>query len=62
MDRCRRLHDRGANALIPFKINSTSPHAPACGINAFHYFNLHREEFLARYHRRINVESTFSHD
>jgi|SRR4051812_11438059 transposase len=28
--------------------------------NAYHYFNLHREEFLMRYHRRSNIESTFS--
>jgi transposase len=26
----------------------------------FHYFNLHREEFLSRYHQRSNVEATFS--
>ena len=27
---------------------------------AFHYFSLNREAFLARYHQRSNVESTFS--
>lgn len=27
---------------------------------AFHYFSLHREEFLAKYHRRSMIESTFS--
>jgi transposase len=27
---------------------------------AFHYFNLHRDEFLRHYHRRSNIESTFS--
>lgn len=26
----------------------------------FHYFQLHKEEFMARYHQRSNVESTFS--
>ena len=26
----------------------------------FHYFNLHRDEFLAHYHKRSNVESVFS--
>ena len=26
----------------------------------FHYFAFNREEFLARYHLRSNVESTFS--
>ena len=44
---------------IPFKSNTTG------GIGgvfekAFHYFNLHREEFMAKYHQRSNVESTFS--
>lgn len=28
--------------------------------NAFHYFNLHGEAFMVRYHRRSNIESTFS--
>jgi transposase len=26
----------------------------------FHYYNLHREEFLKIYHKRSNVESTIS--
>jgi hypothetical protein len=26
----------------------------------FHFFNLNREEFLAHYHKRSNVESVFS--
>ncbi len=28
----------------------------------YHYFMFRREEFLAHYHKRSNVESTFSHD
>ena len=48
-----------AAAFIPFRSHTTG------GIGgtfekAFHYFNLHREEFLAKYHQRSNVESTFS--
>jgi len=48
-----------AAALIPFRVNATG------GIGGefqklFHYFNLHREEFMARYHQRSNVESTFA--
>jgi transposase len=27
---------------------------------AFHYFSLHRDEYLRHYHKRSNVESTFS--
>ena len=26
----------------------------------FHYYSLHREEFMAHYHQRSNAESTFS--
>jgi len=46
-------------AYIPFKSN-------ACGDKggiwekAFHYFSFKRDEFLARYHQRSNVESTFA--
>lgn len=49
----------GANALIPFKSNSRAGR-PGVWDSAYHYFNLHREEFLHRYHQRSNVESTFS--
>ncbi len=27
---------------------------------AFHYFQFHQEEYMAKYHKRSNVESTFS--
>ncbi len=53
------IADMGATALIPFKTNSKPTRAGVWN-NAYHYFNLHREEFLARYHQRSNVESTFS--
>jgi transposase len=53
------ISDRGASALIPFKSNSVGGRSGVWN-QAFHYFNLHREEFLARYHRRSNIESTFS--
>jgi transposase len=53
------ITDCGANALIPFKSNSV-PTRPGVWNKAYHYFMLHRDEFLARYHRRSNVESTFS--
>jgi transposase len=49
----------GASPLIPFKCNAS---AVSGGLWAkmFHYFQIHREEFLSRYHLRSNVESTFS--
>ncbi len=51
--------DRGAKPYIPFKINS-APTRDGVWNTMFHFFHLHREEFLARYHQRSNVESTFS--
>jgi transposase len=53
------ISEIGAGAMIPFKVNSVPSRAGVWN-NAYHYFNLHREEFLTRYHRRSNVESTFS--
>lgn len=53
------ISDIGANAFIPFKSNSKASR-PGVWNTAYHFFNLHREEFLQRYHRRSNVESTFS--
>ncbi len=48
-----------AAAYIPFKSNATG------GVGgqfekAFHFFQFQREEFLKHYHKRSNVESTFS--
>lgn len=53
------VSDIGATPLIPFKSNS-KPTRPGFWNNAYHFFHLHREEFLGRYHQRSNVESTFS--
>jgi transposase len=53
------ISEIGAGAMIPFKINS-APTRPGVWNNAYHYFNLHRDEFMTRYHRRSNIESTFS--
>jgi len=49
----------GANAFIPFKSNSRATR-PGVWNNAYHFFNLHRETFLQKYHQRSNAESTFS--
>lgn len=49
----------GAVPYIPFK----SIHTGAGGglwAKMFHYYNFNREEFLSHYHKRSNVESTFS--
>jgi transposase len=51
--------DVNAKAFIPFKKNAS---AVSGGLWAkmFHYFQLHRESFFAKYHQRSNAESTFS--
>ena len=60
----RAVEGAGATPLIPFKVNSV-PFTPnhkrdSVWERTFYYFNLHRNEFLSRYHKRSNVESTFS--
>lgn len=49
----------GAVPYIPFKSNSQGD-GPEAWRRMWHQFSYRREEFLAHYHRRSNVESTFS--
>lgn len=49
----------GGQAFIAFKKNATG----GCGgtfAKAFHYFQFKQDEYMAHYHKRSNVESTFS--
>jgi hypothetical protein len=49
----------GGQAFIAFKSNATG----ACGglyEKMFHFFQYKRDEYMGRYHKRSNVESTFS--
>lgn len=51
----------GGTAYIPFKENSTSkPHGSYLWRRMFHYFAYNKEDFLKHYHKRSNVETTFS--
>ncbi|MDQ3815118.1 MAG: transposase [Armatimonadota bacterium] len=59
----------GATAYIPFKSNATGAATAqahkndgGCGLwrQMWHYYQMHRDEFLEHYHMRSNVESTFS--
>jgi transposase len=52
--------DVGATPLIPFKSNATGASKGDLWSKMFHYFAFNRDEFMARYHRRSNIESTFS--
>ena len=53
----------GAQAFIPFKVDSRR--VPAYGKpnltweRAYHFFHFNRERFLASYHKRSNVETSF---
>ncbi|HEY3817056.1 MAG TPA: transposase [Polyangiaceae bacterium] len=49
----------GAAPFVPFKSDSTGKGSPAIE-RMWHLFSLHREDFLAHYHQRSNVEATFS--
>jgi len=54
----------GAIPYIPFKSNSV-PHANSYGPKSelwtrmYHFYSLHRAEFLQHYHKRSNIETTF---
>jgi Transposase DDE domain len=52
------ITDSGATPFIPFKRNSTE--RSGLWSKMYHYFHLNKDDFLARYHQRSNVESTFS--
>jgi hypothetical protein len=49
----------GGTGFIAFKANATGAKGGLYE-KMYHYFLYRREEFLAHYHRRSNVESTFS--
>jgi len=57
----KQIKDIGAMPYIPFKINSkpTSRGLPFWN-KMWHYYNLHKEDFLKHYHKRSNVESTMN--
>jgi len=59
------ISDLGGNAVIPFKKNTTasnsskSPHRMDFK-RAFRYYKKNQVEYMNRYHKRSNIESTFS--
>ena len=58
----RVVQEVGGTAYIPFKVNSVLKNSAQPRDNlwerAFHYFSLHRADFLEHYHKRSNVETT----
>lgn len=53
------LQEIGATPYIAFKKHHTA-RIGGLWAKMFHYFHLNRNEFLSHYHKRSNVESTFS--
>ena len=63
----RNLHavqEVGGTAYIPFKSNSVASNPKVkrdpLWTKMYHYYHLNRAEFLQHYHKRSNVETTFS--
>jgi transposase len=56
----RLVENKGATAYIDFKIDASDKGKCAIWNKMFHYYNLNRAEFMMHYHKRSNVESTFS--
>ena len=52
------IEKHGVTPFIPFKANVNGKAGGAFG-KAYHFFSLYREEFLAHYHKRSNIETTF---
>jgi transposase len=50
----------GGAPFIPFKSSSVQPTGDSIWAKMYHYFAFNREEFLAHYHTRSNVETAFS--
>lgn len=51
--------EHGATPFLPFKSNASDAKG-GLWEKMLHYYRLHREEFMQQYHKRSNVESTFS--
>ncbi len=49
----------GAVPYIPFRVNTTGE-GPELWRKMLHFYQFNRPEFLASYHKRSNIESTFS--
>ncbi|MEK6334012.1 MAG: transposase [Acidobacteriota bacterium] len=61
-DNLQTVVDHHAQPLIPFKANSTTGQSRHSAIwkRMFHYYSYNQRHFMASYHKRSNVESTFS--
>ena len=60
MKNLKATEDHGAVPFIPFKSNAQSDRGTDVWSRMFYFYNFKRAEFLAHYHKRSNVETTFS--
>jgi transposase len=56
----RLVDNKGAVPYIDFKSNATDKGKCEVWNKMYHYYNLNRSDFMAHYHKRSNVETTFS--
>lgn len=54
------IESLGATPFVPFKSNHRGDTDSPTWNRLFHFFQMQKDEFLTSYHRRSNVESTFS--
>jgi transposase len=59
LENFEEIASMGAQAYIAFKSNATGGVGGAYE-KAFHYFQFKQDEYMTHYHKRSNVESTFS--
>jgi len=62
VDNLRAVENVGGMPFIPFKENSRPNHRTKDSLwrNLYYFYHLHNDKFKAFYHRRSNVETTFS--
>jgi transposase len=58
----RNIEAAYANGAIPYIPHKSHHSGKASGLwaRSYHFFHLHRDEFLERYHKRSNAETTVS--
>lgn len=56
----RLVEGKGAIPFIEFKTNSIVDKKCDIWTKMFHYYSLNKDEFMQHYHKRSNVETTFS--
>jgi transposase len=62
VDNLRLVESKGGTAFIPFRSNSRPNHRTKDSLwkNMYYFYQMHRDKFKSFYHKRSNVETTFS--